>query len=223
VSEWANPLTSKWAPDLTTEIGDDPSRCLLAFGGVCHGINMAPMEFHRATEGLDWTRVFVRDLSVSWYLLDDEGHPALNRTLQAVAEELERLQPERIVVVGASAGGFMALRAGHYLRADTVHAFGPQTTVDREHLRGMDGRFDAALAKVWTAGLPADHLDIVPDLSEWNGRTRYHLHTCQDSADVAHAKRIAGPEVTWHRWPCSGHVPAKWMRDEGTLAEVITW
>ena len=84
--------------------------------------------------------LFVRDLLQSWYLrrpppsaagaiAEDREDPCMDcydPLIALLRVEIAALQPKHIVTVGASMGGYAAIRAGVMLGATTAIAFGPQ-------------------------------------------------------------------------------------------------
>ena len=81
--------------------------------------------------------LFLKDPHEAWYLRaakaasstafggDGNGDEYANVTA-VVAQEVRRLRPRRLVTIGASMGGYAAVRVGLALGADAVLAFGPQ-------------------------------------------------------------------------------------------------
>lgn len=77
--------------------------------------------------GVRWT-LFARDATHSWFHRglsegDGDGFNALLALLQA---EIDLVQPREIVMIGASMGGYAAVRAGLALKAKVVLAYSPQ-------------------------------------------------------------------------------------------------
>ena len=77
--------------------------------------------------GVRWT-LFVRDPTHCWFHRgvgdgDGDGFNALLAMLQA---EVDVVQPREIVMIGASMGGYAAVRAGLALKAKVVLAYSPQ-------------------------------------------------------------------------------------------------
>ena len=65
--------------------------------------------------GVRWA-VFVRDVTHSWYhrgVADGEG---FNELLATIHKEVELVQPRELVTIGASMGGYGAVRAGLQLQ-----------------------------------------------------------------------------------------------------------
>ncbi|MDQ3226141.1 MAG: hypothetical protein M3Q50_05870, partial [Chloroflexota bacterium] len=111
------------------------SRTLLVlFGGIAGGVSMPVFEFFRLTSELPVNKAFLRDPRRGWYQL---GIPGLGDSATAVLDHLQaiiaRAGTGRVVMAGASAGGFAAILFGALCAADEVIAFSPQTFVDREN------------------------------------------------------------------------------------------
>src|SRR5687768_14352695 len=118
--------------DLATE----SSTLLVLFGGIAGGVSMPVFEFFRLTSGFPAKKAFLRDPRRSWYQLGIPGvadSPADVRAFLSAA--IARASVERVVMVGASAGGFASLLFGSSCGADEVIAFSPQTFVDAENRR----------------------------------------------------------------------------------------
>ena len=106
--------------------------------------------------------MFLKDTQQSWYLFglgaDADGDakvasPAtgFDDVVSVIQTEISQLRPQRVVVLGASMGGYAAIRAGLALRASTVLAFGPQVFIDaseRELLALSPMEFDPDLRRV---------------------------------------------------------------------------
>ena len=85
--------------------------------------------------------LFVRDLLQSWYLrrppsaadaIADRQDPCTDcydPLIALLRVEIAALQPKYIVTVGASMGGYAAIRAGVMVGATTAIAFGPQVVL----------------------------------------------------------------------------------------------
>ena len=76
--------------------------------------------------------LFCRDMQQAWYLrgTDDEPRGGFAAVIAALRKELDALRPARLVTLGASMGGYAAIRAGISLGAHVAIAFSPQVLVD---------------------------------------------------------------------------------------------
>ena len=94
---------------------------------------LPPHEFVHACERAGATHaIFCRDLYQAWYLRGTPQNPrgGWNAVLEALEAEMEALKPGRLITLGASMGGYAAIRAGLALGADVAVAFSPQVLVD---------------------------------------------------------------------------------------------
>ena len=72
--------------------------------------------------------VFVRDIYKNWCI---NGCNGIINTQDKVAELLKNLsRGKRIITVGSSAGGYMAILFGCLLKAEAIYAFSPQISLD---------------------------------------------------------------------------------------------
>lgn len=206
---------------------DTPSTTLLVlFGGIAGGVSMPVFEFFRLTSGMPAKKAFLRDPRRGWY---QRGIPGVGDSAAAVQSLLEqaiaRAAVERVVMAGASAGGFAALLFGTRCRADEVLAFSPQTFIDaaNRELHG-DARWPDQIADLHAAISPDpatfDLRDVLPADP---GPTRYQIHVSSDDPlDLVHAHRLAGRggvAITEHER--GGHRLVKTLRDRGLLEPML--
>lgn len=193
---------------------------LVTFAGL--GVGRSPptfifRKFLSPYAGVD--KLFIRDVSMSWYL---RGLPGISADVPATARELEARTRgyRKVVFLGCSSGGMAAILYGQLLRVSKVLAFAPQTTLgaskvseygdERWELRLADLRRDAGLAAYLDLAT-LNPLGIPVDLY-YPGASRL---------DCAHAERITGAAVARFPQPGTGHLVALQMRDNGTLRAVI--
>jgi hypothetical protein len=208
--------------DLATE----SSTLLVLFGGIAGGVSMPVFEFFRLTSGFPARKAFLRDPRRGWYQLGIPGvgdSPADVRAFLSAA--IERARAQRVVMAGASAGGFAALLFGSWIGADEVIAFSPQTFVDAENRRlAGDSRWpeqiDALHQATDARSATLDLLDVLPVAP---GKTRYQVHvSTDDPLDLFHAQRVAGcggVEVFEHER--GGHLLVKTLRNRGLLQPML--
>lgn len=171
-------------------------------------------------------RIFVRDLDQVWYL---RGIRGLGTTMASAAEalraEIGDRSSGRLIVSGNSAGGFAAVAFGALLDADEVHAFSPQTALDRLHrLRWLDARWLTEMFHVRRlVELDRASLDLRALLEHSGPGPAIHLHYCgTHGRDARHAEHLRGlPGVHLHRYPGGGHRLVTDLRDSGELARIL--
>jgi hypothetical protein len=212
---------------LGADMASASSTLLLAFGGLVGQIGIPPFEFFSLTAGVPVKRLFVRDLRQAWY---HRGIPGHGSGLPGVADALSPLlahhEVERLVVAGASAGGYAALLLGTLLGADEVLCFAPQTVLDLDTLAEMgDHRWDWRLGRQKAAGaVDARFTDLRRVLPAARcAETSYRIYF-DDSlrADRLHAERLAGlPGVRLYRFGRGSHNIARSLRDSGALERVL--
>jgi pimeloyl-ACP methyl ester carboxylesterase len=192
---------------------------VVAYGGLLHGVGMMPpFEFFGVLDGLEVSRVFVRDFDQAWY---QRGVRGVGDDYAAVAAALGELLSangvERAVHVGSSAGGFAAIMFGCLTGAVAVHTFGAETTIDRSQLAGHDSRWDKQLNRI-DFGDRSTMLDLAPLVA--SSPTRVHCHWgALEVEDAWHAARI---RCVPHAYDGVGHDLARVLRDRGELRSVLT-
>lgn len=217
------------AAGVHAELDRDGRTLLVAFGGLLNQIGQIPVfEFMSLVEAEDPAakRVFLRDLHQVWY---QRGVDGTGDTVPQVADWLRALTrrsgAKRVVMLGASAGGFAAILFGALAGADEVHAFGPQTFLDRpRRARYRDFRF-APQIKALRADPAADRrfFDVRPSLETSPDPPRVVIHfSSGDRLDVRHARRLERlPTVELRPYPFDEHNVVGTLRDRGELPRLL--
>jgi hypothetical protein len=219
-------LVSRQDAHVVLDMETDSRTLLVVFGGIAGGVSMPVFEFFRMASGLPVMKVFLRDPRRAWY---QRGIPGVGDTPATVHRFLdaaiERANADRVVMAGASAGGFAAILFGAQCRADEVLAFSPQTFVDSENRRQTgDSRWEEQIDALHLApGDPSQTLDLLDILPVTPGATRYQVHvSTDDTLDLLHARRIVGRggvEIIEHEH--GGHRLVKTLRDRGILQPML--
>jgi hypothetical protein len=214
-------------PATRLHVAEGSDALLVAFSGVAGDFAMPLFEFSALTASMPVTRVFVRDLRQAWY---HRGLERRDKTLLGAADVLRELvaaqKPRRLVMTGASAGGYAALVFGTLLGADVVLCFSPQTLLEPEQLEQIDDhRWDANLKPLAAAGwLDRRWTDLREALPmHQHADTRYEVFFGNsDRSDRLHAERLVGlAGMHHHRMPESGHFVVRKMRESGALERVL--
>ena len=208
------------------DFSPEANTLLVLFGGIAGGVSMPVFEFFRVASSIPSRKAFLRDPRRGWYQL---GIPGVGDSAGAVKSLLDEIidqsGADRVVMAGASAGGFAALLFGAQCAADEVIAFSPQTFVDAQNRSVHDdqrwGEQIAALHAA-TCGRNAT-LDLFDVLSNAPPTTRFQLHVSSDDAlDLVHARRVAsrpGVDVVAHER--GGHRLVMTLRDRGQLEPIL--
>ncbi len=200
---------------------------LLAFGGLVGQIGIPPFEFFSLTAQVPVKRLFVRDLHQAWYHRGIPGHGSdLPQVADALRPLLAEQGVERLVVAGASAGGYAALLFGTLLGAEEVLCFAPQTVLDLDILADMgDHRWDWRLGLQTEAGAVdarfTDLRRVIP--AARRAETSYRIYFDESlHADRMHAERLADlVGVRLYRFGRGSHNIARSLRDTGALERVL--
>jgi acetyl esterase/lipase len=176
------------------------------------------------TTGMPGKKAFLRDPRRGWYQL---GLPGVGPTAQDVRRYLDQViaeaDVERVVMAGASAGGYAALLFGARCGADHVLAFSPQTFIDPvNRAASSDDRWAPQIDHLHAVNPSEAVYDLRDVLSSTPG-TRVSVHVSNDDPlDLLHAHRIADlPNVTITEHDQGGHRLVKTLRDRGILAPLL--
>ena len=199
------------------EKGQDPSRLIIAFGGMAHKLFLPPFEFFRVTNSLSYSRILVRDFNQAWYHLGiDQNLTSFEAVLDQLRQLIGEMKPETICTVGTFAGGYAALAFGHYLNADYVHALAPQTFVDAENREKVgERRWEPQIKNLYRNQPKTSWFyDLRNLLKNYNGKTIYTLHISNNHAVDRfygdHLEDIEG--VVIKRYPCDNHRLGEYMK-----------
>jgi len=217
-------LRAALAPSMV-ERGRDPSAVVIAFTGGADKLMLPVYEFFDTTKSLGYSRILLRDQYQRCYTRGiDSQRPDFPSLVAYLREESERLGAKKVLCVGTSSGGYAAIRAGHHLAADYVHAFGPQTGSRPPGLAAPNGR---RRLWPWKNGAPIrfrSRLDLSRLLDDWNQKTIYYVHygrACR--SDRYHAERLfKSPGVVTIGYPTATHLIAVFLAKKGLLTEALT-
>lgn len=212
---------------LIADMDSDSRTLLVALGGVAMGVSMPPFEFFRMARDIPCKRLFVRDIRQAWYHMGLPGQGAdFTSVAGALREQIARYDVERLVLAGASAGGYGALAFGTLLGADLVLCFAPQTVIDLDQMHELgDHRYDERLGEVGAAGaFDRGWLDLRSALPAARvADTRYHVFFAEQvRVDRLHAERLRGlAGVQLYRIGRGDHRIARTLRRSGALDRVL--
>jgi pimeloyl-ACP methyl ester carboxylesterase len=194
---------------------------LIAFGGMRGSVLMPPFEFFKVTEGLDVTRVFVRDHQQLWY---QRGVRGLGDSANEVADSIAALRDThsspRVVTCGVSMGGFAALLFGSLLGCEGVRAFGPQTVLSAQGRAKIgETRWKDKLARV----LAIDDVPTTLDLATVRASADTEIHfALRHKLDRRHATHLAFHGVKLRPHFEKSHAKfVRDLRDRGVLRRCL--
>lgn len=200
---------------------------LIAFGGIAGKLGVTPFEFFNLSKGFDVNRIYVRDLSQAWY---HRGLPGVADNIDGIVtflrEKINQYQAKKVILVGNSMGGYAAILFGILLDADIVHAFSPQTFINRlNRLRYLDRRWRKQLQNTYRL-VDKRYFDLRPVLKANHKKLKckfniFYSHTHR--LDRIHAEHLRSlPNVNLYAFQSGGHRLVGHLRDSGELNKIIT-
>ena len=219
---------------IAADFSPDSDVMLIAFGGLKKGIGrIAPFEFFNLTKDVLVKKIYVRDLKQSWYHatlpgIADSPHGTVDGVAGHLRKLIKQQRPRKVVCVGNSAGGYAALLFGCLIGAHVVHAFAPQTYIDKAgRKRNGDSRWEGAQirnahnSKTRREG----YFDLRGFLPLRKTGTKYHIHYQSGSrVDRGHAERMRRvPRVVLHSYSEGGddHYLVVHLKKSGVLKRIL--
>jgi hypothetical protein len=206
------------------ERGEDNTCLVVAFTGWRGQLNVPVYEFFETTKSLRYNRILLWDQYNMYYHHGiDPERPDFPSLMDFLKKEMDRLNPQKVICVGSSAGGYAAIVAGHRLGADYVHAFGPQTFLEFRPRELQPWQRPSRLKLLLSRRASPEFFDLAPMLTRPNGQTTYFVHYCRGcEADNYHAQHISGlPDVVTIGYPCYTHGVAIYMAKQHFLGELL--
>ena len=168
-------------------LSGDAAALLILFGGIAGGVSMPVFEFFRLTSEMPGKKAFLRDPRRGWY---QRGIPGIGDSALDVRDYLSRVidraNVDRVVMAGASAGGYAALLFAAWCGADEAIAFSPQTFIGERI--GVTTRTGAGPIRSATCTGPWRPDDAWFDLVERSPRRRGRRHT---------SRFMSAPTMPW--------------------------
>ena len=189
--------------------------------------------------------LFCRDPHQCWYLRGLGEHRAngFDDTIATLRAEVDALRPTRVVTIGASMGGYAAIRAALAIAADVAIAFSPTVLIDsteRANAALPAMPFDDLLRQLkrvlWLEDTPMTSLVSVAARvsASSSAPTLIEVHVganeegdcreaklLRDSILAAPHERAMCADVQVHVWPGCDHNVVTSLRDDGTLHAIL--
>ena len=206
-------ISSRMLPIET--INKNSKKTLIAFGGMAGGLSMPPKEFFKSLVHKNINIIFVKDFKQCWY---QKGLLGKTSDIESSIEYLKNIIPkttEKLVTLGASAGGYAAIRFGIALNADRIMAFSPQTLIDEEMVR--------VFSKSCLRDMKFDNidLDLKKILAKYNPKIKievyYSVDNNRDKINVDHIKDY----VKEFSYETDTHLLASYLKEKGLLEGIL--
>lgn len=159
-------------------------------------------EWERLSSDFNVKRIFTKDLMRAWY------HDCLDKIFPMLQRETVG---KKVLMVGASMGGYAALLLGHLLKCGSI-SFAPQTNIKTDFEQNR--RWEKQLATVNEITDTPEYLD----LGFVEGEQHHIYYSINNYLDKLHAERM---NVKLFPVKFHGHNVAKFLKDEGKLQEIL--
>jgi len=191
------------------------------FGGVMNGFGMPRYEFERTakSEGIDC--YLFRDLSQSWYSLNND------EILSDITRILNKSK-KPVIFVGNSMGGFAAIKYGIKLKIATIIAFSPQYSVNLiDKLKLLDPRWLKILLKSPKSYLKNQDILGLSLLLKGNTQSKIKIYYgSENKLDERNVNAIVKDSINEllevKPYNTSGHSLVKDLRDNNKLFSIIS-
>lgn len=214
-----------YGPCVEADIASDSDELYFFFGGISGNLAVPRFEFYKASGVLDCKKVFIRDLSQSWYHGPGGTHRTVGEMRELIETLIDRAGARRVTFVGNSMGGFAAILFASLTGKGRALAFAPQTFVSPRLKFGHgDLRWKSQTLRVWRRGLSGQRFwDLRPVVGKAPDAVRIDIFVSRDDRlDMAHANHLAAdPKVTLHHVEGGGHRLVSVLRDQGRLKEIL--
>jgi len=196
-------------------INKNSTKTLIAFGGMTQGLSMPPKEFFKSLVHKNINIIFVKDFKQCWY---QKGLLGKTNDVESSIDYLNNLIPkttEKLVVLGASAGGFAAIRFGVALNADRIMAFSPQTLIDEETA--------SVFSKSCLRDMTFDNtdLDLKKVLNKYNPINKIEVYYAKNNNRDKIAVNHIEDYVKKFSYETDTHLLASYLKEKGLLKEII--
>lgn len=202
-------------------------KLFLFFGGIAGAIGMPPFEFYRVSRILDYSKIFLRDISQAWY---QRGLPSVGINAQAIGEylkiKIKESNASEVYFVGNSMGGYAALLFCSMLQIGKAIVFSPQTFISSEKRQMYgDNRWPDQIKILHEARTAADILELKPWIHNRYPQMPAKVYvSTSDTLDMQHVSELADfPNIEIHRFPFGGHGLVIELRNNGLLENILKW
>jgi hypothetical protein len=182
-------------------------------------------EFRKTFSSLEANVIYIRDLSHNWYLngIPDVGE-SVNEICDYFINKIKQYNPNgnKVITIGASAGGFAAILFGSLIDVNQAVAFSPQSFMDKFHRTlYYDYRWKDRVKQIY-GGVKTNrqYLDVKPFVKNFSGNVDL-FYDKNHRLDYLHGRRIRYKNVIHFQSKNGGHNLVRELRDSGKLIEYI--
>lgn len=170
-------------------------------------------------------KIFIMDKNNSWFHGGIEGITKnMQETINLLKDVISQKKYSKILCVGASMGGYMALLCGKLLGATNIVAFSPQTFIDNSNRKKHnDIRWSDELDELNKSNIDKSYFDLRPFYEEsFNDNVNIEIHYSKEiKLDKVHAKYLDNKKINLIAHDDCDHYIAVCLHKKGVLEELI--
>ncbi|MFA6197309.1 MAG: YqiA/YcfP family alpha/beta fold hydrolase [Sulfurimonas sp.] len=170
-------------------------------------------------------KIFILDKSNSWFHNGIENVTTnMDETIKFIQTIIQRENYSKILCVGASMGGYMALLIGKLINATNILAFSPQTCIDENNRKKFnDTRWSSELKNLNKDVKNTKYLDLQKLYEEpFKSSVNVEIHYSKNvPLDELHAKHLQNRQVKLIGYEDSDHYIAVYLHQKGALEGII--
>ncbi|WP_298533183.1 YqiA/YcfP family alpha/beta fold hydrolase [uncultured Algibacter sp.] len=204
---------------------NNSSTLVIVFGGIKQGLGIPVYEFMNLLRGFKFDKVFIRDLSQSWYQNGIFEANSIFKLKKRIESIIKQGSYKKVFFIGNSMGGYAAIMFGSLIGVNEVISFSPQTFLKKSlRKRYKDYRWKDEILKIKYIFFKRKILDLkkLESLIE-NKNLHIEIHySLRDRLDSVHAARVKSIKgVTLYPYNFGNHNLVKELRDKGTLSGIL--
>ncbi|WP_310551752.1 hypothetical protein [Paenibacillus glufosinatiresistens] len=210
---------------------EDSDTLLISFSGRGRvAVKPPTFELFRTTNEMGVNRILIRDLNKAWFhkgLVNISGVDCFDDMVAYLEEIIPANRFKKIIVIGLSLGGYSALLFGLLTKLKvTVHAFGPQTFLDKEgRVYEESIRWLLPFLDEVPGNVPPNYMDLIRifrERGEKNTQPENELHIHYGHPDKVYAERLNGLDgVHLYDYNIHMHNLLVFFRERGELTQLL--
>lgn len=209
------------------EISPDSSKLYIFFGGIVVSPDAKPvLEFYGAAhKHVDSSKIFLRDFEQCWYQSGLKGYTHdIPSTKEFLKNKIEEINPDKVIFVGNSMGGWAAILFASMIGNVDVIAISPQSDITlfktlrykKKPTKKMRNAYRKNLFKKSTLNLKPWLKKTMPGV---NVTVYVAKNSYMDMVDALHIKDI--PCVKLHVFEDGGHLLVAKLKEDNLLDPIL--
>lgn len=212
---------------LLVDFSEQSNVMLVAFGGFHGAMGMPVFEFLNITRNIKSKKIFIRDPNQGWYHSEFHGiGKGVDDLASCLKKIIRREDISKLVMVGNSMGGYGAILLGSLIQADEVHAFAPQTFINKDlRQKFKDNRWQSNMDNIYNFPFKKErYFDLKDVIRKADGKTIFNIYFSNlEYLDCEHALRLQRiPNVILHKYDYDEHNLVMKLRENGSLQNILS-